>query len=335
MREPPFWWCSAGATAALLAPMAAVYGAVAARRMSRVGVRAGVPVVCIGNPTVGGAGKTPLALAVARMLQENDQRPAFLSRGYGGRLAGPVQVDLSRHAATDVGDEPLLLARRAGTIVSRDRPIGAAAAVRAGANVIVMDDGFQNPSLAKDVSVLVVDARRGIGNGRVVPAGPLRAPLDAQLARTQALVMVGAPQAGGIADAARARAIPVFDAKLVPDAGLIQALGGGRVLAFAGIGDPDKFFATLRDAGVAVAASRGFPDHHRYTRADARSLIELGDREGLILLTTEKDLVRMEGDDQVAELAARSQALPVTLAFDDAAGFRTLLLERIARARAK
>ena len=174
MREPSFWWGEASLASALLAPLAAIYGAVAQARLGARGRRAGAPVVCIGNLTVGGAGKTPTALAVARMLAAAGERPVFLSRGYGGTLAGPVRVDPARHGAHDVGDEPLLLARTAPTIVARDRVKGAA--IAAGASVIVMDDGFHNPSLAKDFSVLVVDARRGIGYGRVIPAGPLRAP---------------------------------------------------------------------------------------------------------------------------------------------------------------
>jgi tetraacyldisaccharide 4'-kinase len=197
-----------------------------------------------------------------------------------------------------------------------------------------MDDGFHNPSLAKDFAVLVVDARRGIGNGRVIPAGPLRAPLDAQLARAHALVLVGtSPRVAAIAAAARARNIPVAQARLRPDAGFIAALGGGRALAFAGIGDPEKFFATLADAGVAVAATRSFPDHHRYTRAEAKALCVEAEREGLMLVTTEKDLARLGGDDEGSQLAAHARALPVTLAFEDEGRFKSLLLERLAAAR--
>jgi tetraacyldisaccharide 4'-kinase len=334
MREPAFWWREAGAAARLLAPISAVYGAIAAARLALRGSKAGAPVVCIGNPTVGGAGKTPTALAVARMLAAAGERPAFLSRGYGGALAGPVRIDPKRHRAVEVGDEPLLLGRVAPTIVARSRVEGASAAVIAGASVIVMDDGFQNPSLAKDAAVLVVDGRRGVGNGRVIPAGPLRAPLGAQLDRADALVVVGSGSGAAevVADA-RARGIAVFMAHLQPDASFLAALGGGRVFAFAGIGDPDKFFATLADAGVQVAATRRFADHHRYTRAEAQSLCERADREGLVLVTTEKDLARLAGDEQTAELAAHAKALPVSLVFEDEAGFRTLLLERIAAAR--
>jgi len=284
--------------------------------------------------TVGGAGKTPTALALARMLAAAGRRPIFLSRGYGGTLAGPVEVDPARHRAADVGDEPLLLARTAPTIVARDRVRGAGMAVAAGADVIVMDDGFQNPSLAKDFSVLVIDARRGIGNGRVIPAGPLRAPLDAQLTRAHALVVIGtSSRALNIAAKARARSIPVFAARFQPDAGFIAALGGARVLAFAGIGDPKKFFATLAEAGIAVAAMRSFPDHHRYTREEARALCDNADRAGLVLVTTEKDFARLAGDDEVAQLAAHARALPVTVAFEDEEKFKSLVLERLAAAR--
>jgi len=334
MREPAFWWRETGAAARLLTPVAALYGAVAGARLKQRGRRAGAPVVCIGNPTVGGAGKTPTALAVARMLAAAGERPAFLSRGYGGELGGPLAVDPARHRAAEVGDEPLLLARAAPTVVARARVAGARLAIAAGASVIVMDDGFQNPSLAKDFSVLVVDARRGIGNRKVIPAGPLRAPLRVQLERADALLVVGAaPGAADVAAAARARNLPVFEARLQPDAGVIAALGGGRVLAFAGIGDPEKFFATLAAAGVAVAVTRSFPDHHRYSAAEAQALCDDADGEGLVLVTTEKDLARLSGDAAMAELAARAAALPVTLAFDDEPSFARLMLDRIAAAR--
>jgi tetraacyldisaccharide 4'-kinase len=335
MREPPFWWREAGIEAHMLAPAAAIYGAVATRRLRRSGRRAGAPVVCIGNPTVGGAGKTPTVMAVARMLAAAGERPVLLSRGYGGRLHGPLQVDPLRHCAADVGDEPLLLARVAPTVVAHDRVAGAAAAVAAEAGVIVMDDGFQNPSLAKDFSVLVVDGRRGIGNARVIPAGPLRAPLDAQLDRAHAILVVG-PIAGAAAIVANAQArrLPVFRARLEPDAGFIAALGRRRVLAFAGIGTPEKVFATLSNAGAVVAATRSFADHHRYTPAEIRSLCKQADDGGLVLVTTEKDQARLQGEATMAEFAARVLALPVTLALEEEAEFRALLLTRIAAARA-
>jgi tetraacyldisaccharide 4'-kinase len=326
MREPAFWWRAAGLQAGLLAPVAAIYGAIAGGRLARTGWRADVPVVCIGNLTLGGAGKTPMACAVARLLAGMGETPVLLSRGYGGALAGPLRVDPGRHRAADVGDEPLLLARVAPTIVAHDRVAGARAALAAGASVVVMDDGFQNPSLAKDLCILVVDGRRGIGNGRVVPAGPLRAPSEAQLRHAQALVVVGRGQgAVPLAAIARARVLTVLAAQFVPDPEFIAALAGAPVLAFAGIGDPEKFFATLRAAGVRIGATRSFPDHHRYSRRDAQALREIAKSERLMLVTTEKDIARMQGAAETTELAAATRALPVTLALDDAPAFEALL----------
>jgi tetraacyldisaccharide 4'-kinase len=324
MREPSFWWRTAGLTSGLLSPFAALYGAVAASRMARPGRAAGIPVICVGNLTLGGAGKTPAAIAVARMLDAAGRRPFVLSRGYGGTLAGPVQVDPARHRAAEVGDEPLLLARFAPTVVSRDRVVGADAARAAGAGLIVMDDGFQNPGLHKDRSILVVDGRRGIGNGQVFPAGPLRAPLESQLRRAQALLVVGSGTAGdSVAAAAQAHGLPVFHGRLEPDAQALASLKGRPVLAFAGIGDPDKFFATLRDAGIDVRVALPFADHHRYRRFEARELIERAEREGLLPVTTEKDIARLAGQDDVAALAAITQVLPVTLKVSEDEAFRS------------
>jgi tetraacyldisaccharide 4'-kinase len=326
MREPAFWWREPGLAARLLSPVAALYGAVAARRMRRTGARAPAKVVCIGNLTVGGAGKTPTAIAAARLLRDAGANPAFLTRGYGGRLAGPVVVTPT-HTAAEVGDEPLLLARVAPTVVARDRVAGAAAAVATGADTIVMDDGFQNPSLAKDLSVLVVDGRRGIGNRKVIPAGPLRAPLAAQLARAHALLVVGEAgwSARTVTAAAPAAGPLLLTGRLVPDPAAVAALKGTRVLAFAGIADPDKFFATLRAAAIEVVVTRRFADHHRFGASEANDLIAVAERSGLTLVTTEKDMVRMTGDPALAALAARAKTLPVTLELDKAGALRDVL----------
>jgi tetraacyldisaccharide 4'-kinase len=293
--------------------------------MAQPGRAAGVPVLCVGNLTLGGAGKTPAAIAIAKILDAAGRRPTVLSRGYGGELAGPVAVDPARHGSADVGDEPLLLARFAPTIVSRDRAAGADAARAAGGGSIVMDDGFQSPGLRKDRSILVVDGRRGIGNGMVFPAGPLRAPLKAQLRRTNALLVIGAGAAGE-AVGARAQGLPVFHGWLEPDAKALAALTQRPVLAFAGIGDPGKFFATLRDAGIEIAAEVAFPDHRRYRRSEARELIEQAEREGLILVTTEKDWVRLAGQGDLAALAAIARTLPVTLRVTEDRAFQDWVL---------
>lgn len=334
MREPAFWWRERGAASALLAPFAALYGSIAAQRMRRDGAHAGVPVICIGNLTLGGTGKTPTAIAVAQLLAAQGEHPFLLTRGYGGTLSGPVRVDGKRHTAHDVGDEALLLARVAPTIVARDRAAGAAVAHAGGASVIIMDDGLQNPSLHKTLALAVIDGRRGIGNGLVFPAGPLRAPFATQLERVHALLVMG-PIAGAkpIVEAARQRALPIFHGALSPDAAALAALSQNKALAFAGIGDPEKFFATLAAAGIDAPIRRGFADHHRYIAAEAAELITAADRDGLALVTTEKDLARMGDDPALASLAARARPLPVRLNIEEAAEFERLV-RRAVRPRA-
>jgi tetraacyldisaccharide 4'-kinase len=329
MREPAFWWREPGLLAHMLAPLGTLYGAAAAHRMRQPGERACVQVVCVGNLTLGGAGKTPTAIALARLVWRTGARPGLLTRGYGGRLAGPVAV-VPTHAADEVGDEPLLLARHAPTTVARDRVAGAHAAVTGGADVIIMDDGFQNPALVKDVSLVVLDGRRGVGNGRVFPAGPLRAPLEAQIARAHALLVVGdaGSSALGAIAAAQAHGLALLNGRLVPDPVAVAALAGKPVLAFAGIADPEKFFAALREAGIVVAATRRFADHHEFTATEASELLARADADRLTLVTTEKDRVRMTGDPALAWLAARVKTLPVSLEFDDAEAVERLLRER-------
>jgi tetraacyldisaccharide 4'-kinase len=316
MRPPRFWAAGPDHPAArCLAPLGAAYGALVARRMKHTGARAGCPVLCLGNFTLGGAGKTPAALAVAALLAELGRAPAFLSRGYGGRLPGPVRVDPERHTAAEVGDEPLLLARRAPAIVSRDRPAGAALCRRLGADTVVMDDGLQNPSLMKDLSLAVVDGGAGLGNGLPVPAGPLRAPLARQWPLVGGLIVVGDGAAGAaVAQAAEGRGLPVHRARLVPD---LDALAGRRCLAFAGIGRPEKFFATLAGTGAVIAGRRPFPDHHAYRDAELTALVEEAKRLGADLVTTEKDAVRLP-----PAVAARVRVLRVHLVFDDPAPLR-------------
>ena len=331
MREPAFWWRKAGLRAGLLAPAACIYGAVAARRMAKAGARAGVPVICVGNFTLGGVGKTPTAMLLAAMLAELGERVFCLSRGYGGSLAGPKLVADHDHAA-QVGDEPLMLARVAPTIIARDRVAGARLAREHGASVIVMDDGLQNASLAKDLTIAVVDGKRGIGNGKVFPAGPLRAPLAAQFKRTDALLVVGeASGAADVAAAAKARGLPVLHGRLVPDANSVTALQGRKVLAFAGIGDPDKFFATAAEAGIAVAQRKAFPDHHGFSAEEVGELIMRADEDGLALLTTEKDRARMIGDKLSETLAAQVHVLPVKMEVREAEELRKLVAAALRR----
>jgi tetraacyldisaccharide 4'-kinase len=334
MRAPGFYDRPPGLASFLLLPFALAYGAIAAWRMRQTGERVGVPVICIGNPTLGGAGKTPTAIAVAQMLAAMGEKPGFLSRGYGGSDPGPVLVEANAHAASQIGDEPLLLARHYPAFVARDRLAGARLAAASGISVLVLDDGFQNPALAKDCSLLVIDGDSGIGNGDVFPAGPLRAPLDVQLSLAQAVVRVGTGKGSRPAeDRARMMGLPVFGAQLVPDEGALAALKSKPLLAFAGIGRPEKFFATLKAAGAVVVESRSFGDHHRYTADEARDLIDAAKRGNLSLVTTEKDLARMRGDTALKALAAQSSPLPVRLQFDDEAAVKALLERTLKRVR--
>jgi tetraacyldisaccharide 4'-kinase len=332
MREPRFWWGEPGIVSALLSPFGALYGSAAASRMRRAGQRAGVPVICIGNFTLGGTGKTPAAIAVAELLKREGRKPALLTRGYGGSVSGPAAVDPQRHTAADVGDEALLLAQATPTIVSADRVAGAQAAEAQRADVIVMDDGLQNPSLAKDLTIALVDARRGIGNGNVFPAGPLRAPLDAQMERCNAVLVVGdGSKAEAIATKAQQRGLRVFRGALQPDEAAIGALSARPVVAFAGIGDPEKFFATLRAAGVDVKATRAFPDHHRFTAEEGGDLIMQAEHDGLRLVTTAKDHARITGEAALSALAERAYVLPVTMQVKETEAWRSMLLGALKR----
>ncbi|MBI4276111.1 MAG: tetraacyldisaccharide 4'-kinase [Rhizobiales bacterium] len=333
MRDPAFWWRPPGALALSLAPVGAVYGLVAAMRLRQRGHTIRIPVVCVGNFTLGGTGKTPAAMSIARLLAANGIKPFFLSRGYGGRLAGPLRVDTTMHRATDVGDEPLLLDQIAPTIVSRNRAAGASAALAGGADIIVMDDGLQNPSLVKDYTIAVIDGRRGIGNGFVFPAGPLRAPLAAQFDKTDALLVIGGNSgATDLVELAHARGLPVFTGRLVPIPAELARLSGRKVLAFAGIGNPEKFFATLRDAGIDAPVREAFADHHRYTATEAADLLARAARDNLLPVTTEKDMARLAGEPALKELASRACALPVALALDNEIAFRKLLFKKIGKA---
>jgi tetraacyldisaccharide 4'-kinase len=314
VRTPGFWAArKPTALARLLQPIGAIYGSVTARRMRRDGARVGAPVVCVGNFVAGGAGKTPAAIALARMLIADGRRVAFLSRGYGGaQRSEPLLVAPTRDTAAMVGDEPLLLAATAPCWVGPDRVRSANLAVEAGADVLVLDDGLQNPALAKDLAFAVVDGETGFGNGLCVPAGPLRAPLAAQAPLVGALIVVGGDSAGRRAASAAVRGLPVFAASLEPDALAAAPLIGREVVAFAGIARPEKFYATLRRVGAQVVATRDFPDHHVFTQREVAVLVEEATRRRALLATTEKDRVRL--GQQVARAVV---TLPVTLRFEE------------------
>jgi len=316
VRAPAFW-SESGLLPGLLAPAAALYSLGAALRQATVRPqRASVPVVCVGNAVAGGAGKTPVALSIAALLQRLGHKPGFLTRGYGGRLKGPVAVKPDQHNARDVGDEPLLLARAAQTVVAADRPAGAVLAARLGADVIVMDDGLQNPSLEKDLSFLVIDGGFGFGNGRVIPAGPLREPLDRSFARADAAVIIG-PDRTGVRPTLPGD-LTVLEARLAPIAD--EALSRRRVLAFAGIGRPEKFFETLRAMQCDLVAVHSFPDHHRYDPDEIMHLVEAAARQEAVPVTTEKDFVRLP-----QEARPMVRVLKITTEWRDGATLEALI----------
>jgi tetraacyldisaccharide 4'-kinase len=307
MRTPEFWSRSdvlSWAAALALSPLGRLYGASVNWKAQHARPRrAKATVVCIGNLTAGGSGKTPVAIALAQAIADKGLRPVFLSRGYGGRVHGPLLVDPARHSAADVGDEALLLARTAPVVVARDRAKGAAEADALGADVIVMDDGHQNFQLAKDVSLVVLDAADPFGNGRMLPAGPLREPIAKGLARADAVVVVGegSPNLASFSGA-------VFRARLHPTS--YENLHGQRIVAFAGIGQPAKFFATLKALGAELVDSVAYADHHAYTDSELTRLRSIAERSAARLMTTEKDLVRMRPAEREG-----IEGLPVAIAF--------------------
>ena len=297
MRAPEFWQRD-GVLPWLLAPVAAVYGGVTAWRVARPGWLAPVPVLCVGNAGVGGSGKTTVALDLGARLLARGRRVAFLTRGYGGRLAGPVRVDAVRHGAAEVGDEALLLAGMAASYVGGDRAATARRAVEQGAGVLVLDDGLQNSSLRKTLSLLVIDGAVGFGNGRVIPAGPRREPVGAAAARCGAAVLIGEDVTGALGQLPAG--LPVLRARLVS-----EVLPAGPLVAFAGIGRPEKFRETLSAAGGEVRALHAFPDHHRYTEAELRPILSAAG--GATVVTTPKDMVRVPAAlrERIAAVGAR------------------------------
>ncbi|HVW72043.1 MAG TPA: tetraacyldisaccharide 4'-kinase [Rhizomicrobium sp.] len=315
MRAPDFWQ-KGGALAALLAPLGALYGVSVALKARTARPRdPGLPVICVGNLTAGGSGKTPVAIAIAEMLRAKGHKPYFLTRGYGGSERGPALASRG-HTAAVMGDEALLLARTAPTIVARDRAAGARLAREKGATVLVMDDGHQNFALRKALSLVVVDAESGFGNGHQIPAGPLREPVTQGLARSDAVICVGdgAPDLKGYAG-------PVLRAHIKADG---TAFAGQDVFAFAGIGRPEKFVASLEDSGANVTGRCFFDDHHPYGEDEITQLKMVAGNA--ILVTTEKDFVRL-----TVQQRETIRVLKVAAVFDDKRAMETLLDSAISR----
>ena len=307
MRAPDFW-TKDGILPFLLTPLALLYGwGGRLRNKLTKPQHASVPIICIGNLVVGGAGKTPVALDIIQRLQRAGLRVHALTRGYGGSERGPTRVLPDRHTAAEVGDEALLLAEKTVTWVSADRPSGARAAAAAGAQIVVMDDGFQNPSLHKDLSFIVIDAAFGLGNGRIMPAGPLRESVSQGLARADAIVLLGDENVTLMQALKRGSSCPMLQARLTPKK-IGSEHAGERVLAFAGIGRPGKFYATLRNLSAEVVETRDFPDHHPYTDSEIEELLERAAALNAIAITTEKDAVRLS-----SKYRSRVTTLPIEI----------------------
>lgn len=318
MRAPEFWSGDGrGLLPLLLSPIAALYGAATARRMRRPGWQAPVPVICCGNATAGGAGKTTVALDLGRRLANRGVAVHFLLRGYGGRLKGPVRVDPATHDSQAVGDEALLLAAERPAWISADRAAGAQAAVAAGAQAIVMDDGLQNPTLVKDLSLLVIDGTNGFGNGRIIPAGPLREPVAAAAARCRAAVLIGEDETG--ATALLPPGMRVLRAHLRPGPEA-ELLAGQPVYAFCGIANPRKFFATLQEAGAVLAGRTAFADHYPFDEGDMRELLAEAEKLRAIPVTTRKDFVRIP-----PAFRSRVTVVTVRLEWEDTTAIEALL----------
>ena len=323
MQAPKFWYRSRSWQAFLLSPLGMVYAWATARRQKNARpTRVDIPVICIGNLNVGGTGKTPTTIAIAQMLTSRGIAVHIVSRGYGGSLKAVTQVDPRAHTADETGDEPLLMAAFAPTWVANERVAGARAAQNAGADVILLDDGFQDPSLIKDLSIIVVDATRGFGNGRCLPAGPLREPVHVGLKRANAVISIGEPEAQSQfreRSADQLGRIAHITASLKPiEMGMPWA--EGRYLAFAGIGDPEKFFATLRGLGAPLVRTVALDDHQKLARPMIQRLMKEAQSMNAQLVTTEKDAARLPAD-----LRSGILSLPVRLEFDDAHALETLL----------
>ncbi|MEW9836307.1 tetraacyldisaccharide 4'-kinase [Mesorhizobium marinum] len=326
-EAPPFWWEKPDWRAYGLYPLSAVYGFVARRRLIDARrEKLDVPVICVGNFTVGGTGKTPVAIALARQAKKMHLTPGFLSRGYGGSIHEPHVVDGKRDSARQVGDEPLLLSDHALTATTPNRVAGARLLMQMGCDLLIMDDGFQSAQIHMDYALVVVDGRYGVGNGHVLPAGPLRAPLIDQVRYATGIVRMGEDKAGEavVRQAARAGR-PIFEAWQRPVG--VEKIAGRRFLAFAGIGHPDKFFDTVAQAGGEVVMARPFADHHFYSNDELRELVQTAASADLELVTTAKDVARLRNSITPAGLLGKLNVLEIDAVFENANATRRIIEE--------
>lgn len=327
LKTPAFWYrapdTSSGLTERLLAPAAMLYALGRAFRETRQPppARAGIPILCVGNIVAGGGGKTPAALALHRLIKEHKiaASPFFLTRGYGGAEKGPLLLDRTRHTAADVGDEAFLLGEKGPVIVSSDRPAGAKLARESGAGMILMDDGFQNPSLHKDLSVLVIDGETGFGNGRLLPAGPLREPPQSAFRRAQAVILTGEDKRNLLAHIPGA--LPVFRASVMP---CFTGDHSAAYIGFAGLARPEKFRRTLEQCGLKLVAFHAFADHHPYTDRELDALLAEAQQRNARLITTEKDFQRLP-----EEYRKRIKTLPIALSWQDETALVSFLKEKL------
>ena len=318
--KAPKWWAKRHHPAALaLAPLGFLYGlGVKLRFALSSPYRSALPVICVGNFTVGGGGKTPLAVAIANLLQEAGHKPVFLTRGYGGETKGPHLVDLAKDNAVTVGDEPLILALTAPVVVCADRAKGARFIEGLQNDVIIMDDGFQNPSLEKDLTVVVVDQTAGIGNGRVFPAGPLRASLSFQLPKADMLVISGTGAQGDRSKTAEiegAFSRDIIRGNIIAT-GETDWLKGARVLAMTGIAQPEKFYTSLEQLGAKINSKHDFPDHHMFSEQDAGEMLKQAKAAQAIIIMTKKDWVRLSENGELGRLRKSAKVLEVELQID-------------------
>lgn len=316
-EAPPFWWRQNDWRAYLLYPVSIVYGAVTRSRMEMAKPpKADIPVLCVGNLTVGGAGKTPIAIALAKTARKMGYSPGFLSRGYGGGITHPRLADPKKDTSWHSGDEPMLLAAQAPTAVAVNRKAGLDLLTAEGCDFAIMDDGFQSARLRFDFALIVVDAFRGIGNGHTIPGGPLRAPLKAQLRKASAVVTMGEGDAAvPVIRQASQAGRPLYSAHTrVVNA---RKFAGRRFLAFAGIGHPQKFFDTLRSVGAEIVAQREFGDHHTFSDGEIAELEAAAAADHLDLVTTEKDAARfINGNTMATEFLSKLEVLKIEAVFE-------------------